>query len=51
LNFYCDNKEVGCVTIRYVYQDNGTNSFLKSAGKVSRASTDLPPVVKSATSF
>jgi hypothetical protein len=51
LNFYCDNKEVGCVTIRYVYQDNGTNSFLKSAGEVSKASIDLPPVVKSTTSF
>jgi hypothetical protein len=51
LNFYCDNKEVGCVTIRYVYQDNGTNSFLKSADQVSKSSTDLAPVAKSATSF
>jgi hypothetical protein len=51
LNFYCDNKEVGCVTIRYVYQNNGTNSFLKSAGDVSTASVDIAPVAKSATSF
>ena len=51
LNFYCDNKEVGCVTIRYVYQGNGTNSFLKSAREVSKASTDLPPVAKPTISF
>ena len=31
LSFYCDNKEAGCVKIRYVYQGNGSNSFLKTA--------------------
>ena len=34
-----------------VQADNGTNSFLKSAGQVSKASTDLAPVAKPATSF
>lgn len=28
ISFYCDNKEAGCIKIRYVYQDKGTNSFL-----------------------
>lgn len=31
LNFYCANKETGCIAMRYVYQNNGTNSFLKSS--------------------
>jgi hypothetical protein len=31
LSFYCENKEAGCVKIRYVYQGNGSNSFLKTA--------------------
>lgn len=29
LSFYCDNKETGCIKMRYSYQDNGGNSFLK----------------------
>jgi len=29
LGFYCANKETGCIRMRYVYQENGTNSFLK----------------------
>ncbi|MBI4384837.1 MAG: HmuY family protein [Nitrospinae bacterium] len=28
LGFYCANKETGCIQFRYVYQDNGSNSFL-----------------------
>ncbi|OGW13893.1 MAG: hypothetical protein A3K09_02905 [Nitrospinae bacterium RIFCSPLOWO2_12_FULL_47_7] len=32
LNFYCENKELGCIEMRYVYQDNGSNSFLKEPG-------------------
>lgn len=32
LNFYCANKELGCIEMRYVYQDNGSNSFLKEPG-------------------
>lgn len=29
LSFYCANNEPGCIKMRYVYQDNGSNSFLK----------------------
>ena len=29
LGFYCDNKEPGCVRIRYTFQDDGTANFLK----------------------
>jgi hypothetical protein len=29
LSFYCDNKETGCIKMRYSYQDSGGNSFLK----------------------
>ncbi len=28
-NFYCDNDEPGCIQIKYVYQDNGSNNFIK----------------------
>jgi hypothetical protein len=38
LSFYCDNKEAGCIKLRYVYQDNGTSSFLKTEGSVATAS-------------
>lgn len=31
LSFYCENKETGCIKMRYVYQENGTNSFLKAS--------------------
>ncbi len=50
LDFYCDNKEVGCVKIRFVYQKNGSNSFLKSAGDFSTASAEIAPVAKTPTS-
>ena len=42
ISFYCDNKEAGCVKIRYVYQDNGSNSFVKPGGAFKTASTDSP---------
>ena len=32
ISFYCDNKETGCIRMQYVYQDNGSNSFLKNRG-------------------
>lgn len=51
LNFYCDNKEVGCVTIRFVYQDNGTNSFLKPGVNLSTAAVNIAPGAESTTSF
>ncbi len=51
LDFYCDNKEVGCIKFRYVYQNNGSNSFLKSAGNFSNASAEIAPVAEPATSF
>lgn len=50
LDFYCDNKEVGCITIRFVYQENGSNSFLKSAGDFSTASAEVVPGAESSTS-
>ncbi len=48
LSFYCENKEAGCVKIRYVYQDNGSNSFLKTA-TTSSETASLPR--ETATSF
>ncbi len=39
LSFYCDNKEAGCIKIRYVYQDSGSNSFLKTGGAFTTTST------------
>jgi len=29
LSFYCADKQPGCIQMKYVYQDNGTKSFLK----------------------
>ncbi len=43
ISFYCDNKEAGCVKIRYVYQDNGSNSFLRKGGAFTTASTASSP--------
>jgi hypothetical protein len=31
LNFYCANKETGCIKMDYVYQDSGSNQFTKPA--------------------
>ena len=31
LDFYCANKETGCIKMQYVYQDNGSNRFTKPA--------------------
>jgi len=31
LNFYCTNKETGCIQMQYVYQASGSNNFLKPA--------------------
>ena len=31
LDFYCTNKETGCIKMQYVYQNNGSNQFTKSA--------------------
>ena len=39
LSFYCDNKEAGCIKIRYVYQDNGSNSFLRKDSTFATTST------------
>ena len=39
LSFYCDNKEAGCIKIRYVYQDNGSNSFLRKGNTFATTST------------
>jgi hypothetical protein len=38
LSFYCDNKEAGCIKIRYVYQDSGSNSFLRPVGAYTKTS-------------
>jgi hypothetical protein len=29
LSFYCADKQPGCIQMKYVYQDEGTKSFLK----------------------
>ena len=50
LDFYCDNKEVGCIKIRFVYQGNGSNSFLKSASAYATASADVANPEKSVSS-
>ena len=31
LDFYCANKETGCIKMQYVYQNDGSNLFTKSA--------------------
>ena len=31
LDFYCINKETGCIKMQYVYQNNGSNQFTKPA--------------------
>jgi hypothetical protein len=51
LSFYCDNKEAGCVKIRYVYQDNGSNSFLKTAVATTALSGTTPLSRETATAF
>ncbi|MEC8957395.1 MAG: HmuY family protein [Nitrospinota bacterium] len=50
LDFYCDNKEVGCIKIRFVYQGNGSNSFLKSPTEFTTASAGVGKSEESATS-
>ena len=52
MSFYCDNKEAGCIKMRYVYQHDGSNSFIKTGGMVATTSaeTTLPPA-EPATSF
>ena len=51
MDFYCENKEVGCITIRFVYQENGSNSFLKTVGDFSTASAGFTPAVQSPASL
>lgn len=31
LSFYCANKETGCIKMRYVFQENGNNSFVRKS--------------------
>tara|TARA_Y100001934_G_scaffold275380_1_gene369676 strand:- start:460 stop:1251 length:792 start_codon:yes stop_codon:yes gene_type:complete len=50
MDFYCENKEVGCITIRFVYQKNGSNSFLKPADDFSTAKADFAPATQASTS-
>ena len=50
LDFYCDNKEVGCIKIRFVYQENGSNSFIKSTPDFTTASADVRKAKESVTS-
>lgn len=40
LSFYCANKEPGCIKMRYVYQDSGSNSFLKEPALSAQTSTN-----------
>lgn len=40
MSFYCENKETGCIKLRYAYQNNGSNSFLiNNIGLASSSST------------
>ncbi|MFQ5673492.1 MAG: HmuY family protein [Nitrospinales bacterium] len=32
LSFYCENRETGCIRMRYVFQENGDNRFSKTPG-------------------
>ncbi len=41
LSFYCDNKEAGCIRMRYVYQDSGSNNFLRTNSSFATTSTPL----------
>jgi len=34
LSFYCADKQPGCIQMQYVYQDNGSKSFLKDSSTV-----------------
>lgn len=40
LSFYCTNKEAGCIKMRYVYQDSGSNSFLRPKGALTKTSSE-----------
>jgi len=40
MSFYCENKETGCIKMRYTYQNNGSNSFLNDS--VGLASSPAP---------
>jgi len=51
LSFYCDNQEAGCVKIRYVYQDDGSSSFLKAEGAFATASSEAAPLLDASASF
>ncbi len=52
LSFYCDNKEAGCIKMRYVYQDNGSNSFLKTGSAFAANSSETASLpLEPTTSF
>jgi hypothetical protein len=52
LSFYCSNQEAGCIKLRYVYQDNGSNSFVRTGGNITTTSSDVAsPPREQATSF
>jgi len=43
MSFYCENKETGCIKMRYSYQGNGSNSFLNnSIGLASSSAAQNP---------
>ncbi|GJL79257.1 MAG: hypothetical protein NPINA01_22460 [Nitrospinaceae bacterium] len=43
MSFYCENKETGCIKMRYAYQDNGSNSFLNNSVGLASSSAPIPP--------
>jgi hypothetical protein len=52
LSFYCDNQEAGCIKMRYVYQDSGSNSFLRTDGILAITSSETASLpLEPATSF
>jgi hypothetical protein len=51
MSFYCDNKEAGCIKIRYVYQDDGSNSFLKPGAFKTASTASSPPETETTNPF
>lgn len=42
IGFYCSNEQAGCIQMRYVYQEDGANSFLKKDDEKTLEATLMP---------
>lgn len=47
LSFYCDNDETGCIKIKYVYQGDGSTSFVKHLASRMPPLSEHPEIQKS----